>query len=1150
MVTAVKRSARKPQKRSPETAELLDSAESDFVDDDYESAQEEAQTQGRRNKRQHRAEPDPNFLENAMYLALSNTDAAVSDLALEWVEQCMEDFETGRSGAITQLFNLILRCCGCFHLAQEHDMINSDSAEATVADIAVFFARQGAHEYPFISKNKDLKFFRDNVVELFEHIVLISHEKGCLYKDKREDDSSLAAPMMSTILAWLCALSGSTVRPFRLVSTTVLLAIQSQICEQAVSLCISLEKQLRQLNITNNNKTRRNQKAQEKKIETISETIKSFKLQHETLLEYLEDIFRTVFIHRYRDIDSTIRIECLKALGHWMMTYEAIFFQAKYLRYLGWLLSDPADNVREETVKVIQKLYKYTSNSAEAMNIGLRKFTDRFKKQFVSMVWKEKQTGIKVHLFGIYKELLKLGFFDDSDLHDIGLFGFYLSEMAVMSAEKIKKEWCKFAEIVCSLGTESVMEQFKIFLSTHTSDQFGDAEGQLKLPLVLQYKHLVDFLAMSYSTYLTSRRPMVSISAKIRPLDLLISDLFKHLYLTQNFQNTWETILRLILCDMSSVSFKPKEQYLSEYDDVQEGVLKEKMDISKISDKHISLSLFHGAIMCIVSKKSVRSQANLEVADDINSVFSKLALFLPDLENYLSKSVDLYVVYMRLMNTLLTGPISLARTFANLEKETTYNGLHSAMLTFFARSDEQNEEIQSVFSEYLSVLLQNSEALADSRVPVIINSNISMKLEDLVIDLTSETIEALSENEPLEDPIHIDDELEVPPDQKALCSNVLKGNIALQKLCQIGKIMNINKFIAEPILRYPSSLLETLRCKFIAKVEFGTLIKFWPNNYLKILEQMESSWQAILSLVLSSLCWKLEDLMYASNDNSASLINIEMFLGECCESLQDISRVFVTISQSLEELHEVTSGTNVSMKKLIYRLVELQCIFAVDLGDAIVTMRTFYRRLRGRNTFTNFDEFFVNDQKLGAFINGTVSEQIQKALLNVFFIKEARLAKVRGVQLERSNLDDVNYDDYFEIEDCPLTEDVQNDENAMYGGTAFDSSDIEDEENDRPLDPTMVEEATASANRLKRHAFKEQSVWNIEKDLCVYLVKVLSLLKAGTFPHLVLQRLKLNGDILGGLFSKILTSHEEEVHADIAGHNREPLSAEVIEENS
>jgi cohesin complex subunit SA-1/2 len=49
---------------------------------------------------------------------------------------------------------------------------------------------------------------------------------------------------------------------------------------------------------------------------------------------------RSVFIHRYRDVEPIIRAECVKELGVWIVKYPDRFLEDKVTRYLGWQLSD------------------------------------------------------------------------------------------------------------------------------------------------------------------------------------------------------------------------------------------------------------------------------------------------------------------------------------------------------------------------------------------------------------------------------------------------------------------------------------------------------------------------------------------------------------------------------------------------------------------------------------------------------------------------------------------------------------------------------------------------------------------------------------------------------------------------------------------
>lgn len=50
--------------------------------------------------------------------------------------------------------------------------------------------------------------------------------------------------------------------------------------------------------------------------------------------------WRSIFVHRYRDIFAEIRAECVTSLGEWVVAYPIKFLNDKTLKYAGWMLSD------------------------------------------------------------------------------------------------------------------------------------------------------------------------------------------------------------------------------------------------------------------------------------------------------------------------------------------------------------------------------------------------------------------------------------------------------------------------------------------------------------------------------------------------------------------------------------------------------------------------------------------------------------------------------------------------------------------------------------------------------------------------------------------------------------------------------------------
>lgn len=1155
MVSAVRRVSARSAKRKVELTDILssdseneykdaethgsesDAAEPQTSDPDSDSDHsedgpevQEPEKPSRNTKRRRLTKAASDFQENQLFKALSSPDVEVSELALEWVESYAEDELNDETNAITELFNLVLRCCGCVHLAQNHDMINSDSAGDTVAEVGLLFEKQRYHEYPFVSTNKSIKFFRRNVVEFFESLVVVSHEKGMLYSLEPESSSS-TSPMMNSVLTWLTLLSSSNVRPFRYVSTVILMAVQTMLCEQSVSLIVSLEKQQRQLSNARNNKSR-NQRAQQRKIEIISECIDKFSRQNDTIAEYLVDIFQNVFVRRYRDVDSGVRVECVKALGQWMVIHEEQFLQAKYLRYFGWLLSDPSENVREEVVKSLHKLYKHIISRGESMGMGFRQFTDRFKKQYINMIWRETHSGVKTNLLSIYQEIYKLGFLDDKDITEIGLYGFYLAE-APSKHDKIKLEWCKLVSLICTANNDKETEKYSAFLSSHVSNIFGDEDQQLSVDNCIRFKILGDFFEKSHSLYVLSKRSTVSVLLDIMDFHEMLVLLFGTMYSLPEFQGTWNFLVRYFLCDVSSATFHTEDSDEDHVSSTQGEDLKERLEITSSSERANFLCFIAGAFSHIVLKKSNRKLEDSESQDNVNVALPMIAQYLHRLEKILSESPKLYAVFMIFWNTILI-PISrsLASIYNNGAQIEEYNTLHGSILQFYGDVENFDNALQKVFDQYFSLLLKNfdSQGSADDLDSVtVLNSSITLKVEDLLISLSAETIISFNSKDLIEAFDADDDDTILPEDQKVLCNRMLKAATPLQKLSHLAKVVNINKYIAEPILDFESSLLEYVSIKFLSKIDFVSLIKLWPNNYLQMLSQMQQSWSAILDIILMSICWKLEDLMYASNDNSAALISVDLVLEDFNEILVSLCLIFMDVQTSFRSLNETVSESNQSMMQLVGNLVDLSKTFADYLIDACVSLRVFYLRLRDGNSFKNFDAFFSNMDGVGRFVQENIPADLQSAFLNVFLIQEARVAKLLSVNLERRDNEDVDFDDYCFDAPIVMDEPVQIEE------TEFGGSDDEEDVILGKVDPRVEAEARETEAESRAATRKANQLWAVQKELLVYVVKMLSLAKTGGFSDEVVSRIELNASALGPLFEKVLAEANVSVESPEAG---------------
>lgn len=205
-------------------------------------------------------------------------------------------------------------------------------------------------------------------------------------------------------------MSSSAIRPFRHTATVISLSVLSCLCDVAAELIHSLAT------------TRRQLEAEEKKarvnkgrVGALEESASEKSQKNEVVEGVIKDIFDTVFVHRYRDVDPRIRVECVQALGYWCQTLPDVFFDGSYLRYLGWLLSDTHAPTRLEVVKQLQKLYKNKNNVG-----GLRTFTERFRSRLVEMATRDADQTVRAATVELLEAIRAIGLLEPEDIDTIG----------------------------------------------------------------------------------------------------------------------------------------------------------------------------------------------------------------------------------------------------------------------------------------------------------------------------------------------------------------------------------------------------------------------------------------------------------------------------------------------------------------------------------------------------------------------------------------------------------------------------------------------------------------------------------------------------------------------------------------------------------
>jgi cohesin complex subunit SA-1/2 len=261
--------------------------------------------------------------------------------------------------------------------------------------------QQDISEYPLIAKSRGAAAFKTTLQGFFKAFVQTIAQTGLLYEHTE---------LLENIQVWLSTMSSAPNRPFRHTSTVASLEVISALCDVASDIVDSTAKKNRQSE-TESKKARVNKA----RVSAVNREIAEMNQKLEVVDAFISDWFSTVYVHRYRDVDPKIRLECVEALANWIMTYPDKFFDGQHLRYLGWVLSDPHPPTRVEVLKQLQKMFRDKDKLA-----GLRTFTERFRPRMVEMATHDAETNVKAAAVQLLDTLREAGFLEPDDVDSVG----------------------------------------------------------------------------------------------------------------------------------------------------------------------------------------------------------------------------------------------------------------------------------------------------------------------------------------------------------------------------------------------------------------------------------------------------------------------------------------------------------------------------------------------------------------------------------------------------------------------------------------------------------------------------------------------------------------------------------------------------------
>ncbi|GAB4829713.1 peptidyl-prolyl cis-trans isomerase precursor [Ancistrocladus abbreviatus] len=333
------------------------------------------------------AETLPKGIEELSFIEIiKGNGKAVPQAVKHWVELYEKDPKLATFDLLTMFFE----ACGAKYHSKE-DLLEEADVDDVVVQL-VHLARNGEVEDYQSSKRKQFNGFKDNLVSFWDNLVT-ECQNGPLF------DGVLFEKCMDYVIAISC----TPPRVYRQVASLVGLQLVTSFITIAKMLGSQRETTQRQLNAEKRKRTEARVESLNKRLSTTHEKI--------TMIEaMMRKIFLGLFVHRYRDIDPTIRMSCIQSLGVWILSYPSLFLQDLYLKYLGWTLNDKSAAVRKASVIALHSLYEVDDN---VPSLGL--FTERFSSRMIELA-DDVDVSVAVCAIGLVKQLLRHQLLVDDDL--------------------------------------------------------------------------------------------------------------------------------------------------------------------------------------------------------------------------------------------------------------------------------------------------------------------------------------------------------------------------------------------------------------------------------------------------------------------------------------------------------------------------------------------------------------------------------------------------------------------------------------------------------------------------------------------------------------------------------------------------------------
>lgn len=302
-----------------------------------------------------------------LYNQIMGGQVSMQSIVDDWIELYKKDKDT----AMLDLIRFIVRSCGCksSYMINNKEILKSKEFTDSINELIENYNdddENTTETYPLIQNTLQARRFKSNFSEFL--LLLINQCQYSIIYDQF---------MLDILITFLIALADSQVRAFRHTATLAVLKIMTALVDVLLALSIAKDACQRQYD---NEKQKSQVKRANDRIEMLTNKRKELEENEYEIQNFINFIFKAVFIHRYRDICSDIRCVCINEIGEWMKKCPTKFLDDTFLKYIGWTLYDKVGECRLKCLQALQPLY-----DQEDLLTRLELFTSRFKNRIVEM---------------------------------------------------------------------------------------------------------------------------------------------------------------------------------------------------------------------------------------------------------------------------------------------------------------------------------------------------------------------------------------------------------------------------------------------------------------------------------------------------------------------------------------------------------------------------------------------------------------------------------------------------------------------------------------------------------------------------------------------------------------------------------------------